>query len=189
MGLSSGELCSTWFFNQYHFPVDRGSSQFSQDKIIKQPIEVSSFQGHNTFILGFVNLGLTVELIWAAHPFHVIDSQITYHLLLDRPWIHHNKAVPSTYHQCLKVVWKGKRVNIDATESLFLREDAHLSEATYFDELVDNDEVAPAKPRGTPLPEWYDLEKEEPRVDNSAFTSTGRQRKGRQNKQGNKSTR
>lgn len=37
-------------------------------KIIHQPIEVSSFRGHKTHTLGFVNPDLTVGSIRAAHP-------------------------------------------------------------------------------------------------------------------------
>lgn len=82
----------------------------SKERITKQSIEVWSFRGHNIYTLVFVDLDLTVRSIRATHKFHVINSQSTYHLLLGRPWIHHHKAVPSTYHQCLKEVRKEKRI-------------------------------------------------------------------------------
>lgn len=71
-------------------------------------------------------------------------------------------AVLSTYLQCLKVVWKGKRVHINATESLLQRDEAHFSKTAYFDELVEDGEVTPARPQGVPLPMWEELEGEEP---------------------------
>lgn len=86
-----------------------------RDKIVRQPMEVSSFRGHKTFTIGFVNLVLTVGPIRVAHPFQAIDLCMSYHVLLGRSWIHRNKTVPSTYHQ-----WK--RIHINATESSFQRE-------------------------------------------------------------------
>lgn len=68
-------------------------------------------------------------------------------------------------------------------------DEVHFSEAAYFDELAEDGEVAPARPRGTPLPKWEDLEEEEPRVDNSDFTSQVGRERGDKNKQGNKRTR
>lgn len=156
---------------------------FPREKIIRQPIEVSSSRGHKTYTLGFVNLDFAIGSIRAAYPFQVINSQTSYHILLVRPWIHRNKAVPSTYHQCLKVVWKSKRVYINATVSSFQRNETHFLEATYFDELAEAGEVAPSKPKGVPLWRWEDLERGDPRVDNSAYTSTGRPKKGRPSKQ------
>lgn len=47
--------------------------------------------------------------------------QTTYHLLLEWPWIHHHKFIPSTYHKWLQAIWKGKRVHINAIESPFQR--------------------------------------------------------------------
>lgn len=102
------------------------------DKIIRQSINVSSFRGHSTCTVGFVNLDLKVEPIRATHKFHVIDSQTTYHLLLGRSWIHNHKVVPTTYHQRLEAVWKGKRVHVSASESPFQRGEAHFLEAAYF---------------------------------------------------------
>lgn len=32
----------------------------------------------------------------------LLDKDLTYNILLGRPWIHEMQAVPSTYHQCLK---------------------------------------------------------------------------------------
>lgn len=105
-----------------------------------------------------MNLDIKVGTVRAAHPFQVIDSRTSYHLLLRRPWIHRNKAVQSTYHQCLKAVWIGKRVHINATESPFQRDEAHFLEATYFDELAEDNEAVPSKPKGVPLPRWEGFE-------------------------------
>lgn len=101
--------------------------------------------------------------IWGAHPFQVIDFQTSYHILLARPWIHRNKAMPSTYHQCLKAVWKGKRVHINATESPFQRDKAYFLEAIYFDELAEAREAAPSRSKGVRFSRWEDLEGGDPK--------------------------
>lgn len=68
----------------------------SRDSLQRQPIEVSGFGGNFTQTFGFVNLDSTIGLIKAA--------RTAYHLLVGLPWIHPNKLVSSTYHQCLKAI-------------------------------------------------------------------------------------
>lgn len=138
------------------------------EKIQKQQFEVSSFNGSRTYTIGSISLDLTVGPIRAAHRFHVIDTQTSYHLLLGRPWIHRYKAVPSTYHQCLKAVWKGKKVLINATNIPFTRDEAQFSEAQYFDELAEDGEAIIVRPRGVQLSAWEDLEGNEPKYNSSA---------------------
>ena len=43
---------------------------------------------------------------------HVLDLDFPYNILLGRPWIHTLKAVPSTYHQCLKFPHQGREDTI-----------------------------------------------------------------------------
>src|ERR1700734_2621123 len=35
---------------------------------------------------------------------YVIDAEMSYNMLLGRPWIHANWIVPSTLHQCFKYI-------------------------------------------------------------------------------------
>lgn len=44
----------------------------------------------------------------------VLDLNLSYNILLGRPWIHKMQAVPSTYHQCVKFPHKGKEIIIIA---------------------------------------------------------------------------
>lgn len=55
-------------------------------------------------------------------------------------------------HQCLKVALKGKKIHVNASECPFQQERVHFLEATFFEELAENGEVALARPRGVPLP-------------------------------------
>ena len=49
--------------------------------------------------------------------FQVLDIPLAYNILLGRPWIHEMRAVPSTYHQCVKFPFHGSEVTIPATTS------------------------------------------------------------------------
>ena len=89
----------------------------------------------------------------------MIDAEVSYHLLLGRPWIHKSYVVPSTLHQCVKAIRGKKEVFIPATKALFLQEEAHWVETTFFDDIYEGiDEV---RPRGITLitpEEDYDME-------------------------------
>ena len=50
---------------------------------------------------------------------HVLDLDLPYNILLGRPWIHILKAVPSTYHQCLKFPHQGREVTIPGDPNPF----------------------------------------------------------------------
>lgn len=58
----------------------------------------------------------------------------------------------STYHQCLKAIWEGKKVHFNVTKSLFQRDEAHFLEAAHFDEVAEEGEVTSVRPLGVPLP-------------------------------------
>ena len=51
--------------------------------------------------------------------FCVMDSLSCYNIILGRPWIHDMKAVPSTYHQCIKIPtpWGVVKVESDQQEA------------------------------------------------------------------------
>lgn len=44
----------------------------------------------------------------------MLDKELTYNILLGRPWIREMQAEPSTYHQCLKFPFNGQAVTIAA---------------------------------------------------------------------------
>lgn len=95
----------------------------------KQSFEVSIFNGDQTSTIGFVNLNLTVGQIRAPFHFYAIDSQTSYHLLLGRSWSHRYKAIPSTYPQCLKAIWKRKDIGCLSNGTKYIS-------AYYFNELA-----------------------------------------------------
>lgn len=49
----------------------------------------------------------------------VLDLDLPYNMILGRPWIHAMKAVPSTYHQCLKYPYNGTKITIPGDPNPF----------------------------------------------------------------------
>lgn len=58
-----------------------------------------------------VLLSIRVGLVERDVTFQVLDLPLSY-ILLGKPWIHKMKAVPSTYHQCLKFPYNKVEVSI-----------------------------------------------------------------------------
>ena len=81
-------------------------------RIAGAPIEVFGFAGIHECTIGSIQLVLKVGPIVALTRFHVIDSPVSYHALLGRPWLHKYKLVPSIYHQCVKGRFNGKPIRI-----------------------------------------------------------------------------
>lgn len=86
--------------------------------------------------MGFVNLN--IYTIRGAHKFYVISSQTTYHL--------HSEALdtsPEGYPLYLSLPFEGyvKESSHQCGGSIFQRDEAHFSEAAYFDELIEDGEV------------------------------------------------
>ena len=68
--------------------------------------------------------------------FQVIDGKPSYHILLGHPWIHLHHNVPSTWHQCVKSSFRGKDIEVLVITAPFDASEAHLVDATMFDEFT-----------------------------------------------------
>ena len=67
-------------------------------RILGAPVERTGFGGAAESIEGYVQLALKEGPIIALMWFHVINSEVSYHILLGRPWLHKHHLIPSTYH-------------------------------------------------------------------------------------------
>ena len=77
---------------------------------------------------------------------YVIDADISYNLLLGRPWIHANWIVPSTLHQCFKYV------EDDATvRTVFAEKQPFKGVENYFTDALLYQEASGTP--GEPLPD------------------------------------
>nr|POE53131.1 hypothetical protein CFP56_13674 [Quercus suber] len=66
---------------------------------------------------------------------HMMDGDTLYHVILGRPWLNAHRVVASTYHQCVKAIWRGRLVTIEFTRMSFDRVELHYAEATLYQEF------------------------------------------------------
>ena len=69
--------------------------ELASRKILGAPIEITGFGGSIESTEGYVQLALRVGPIVALTRFHVINSEVSYHVLLGQPWLHNHRLIPS----------------------------------------------------------------------------------------------
>ena len=121
-------------------------------------MEVTGFGGRGEYTAGHIQLWLKVGPIASLARFHVVRTEVSYHVLLGRPWLHKHRLVPSTYHQCVKGRLNGKMIRIAANPSPFEQAEAHLVETMFYDQWAPFGENVVAKPQGTFVPRWKDVQ-------------------------------
>ncbi|PIN13722.1 hypothetical protein CDL12_13655 [Handroanthus impetiginosus] len=96
--------------------IDGGSAvnimSKSTMKRLKIPVEdlspsrltIQGFNQDGQRAIGMIRLNLMIGELKVSTLFHVIDARTFYYLLLGRPWLHENRVIPSTLHQCFKYV-------------------------------------------------------------------------------------
>ncbi|XP_070020850.1 uncharacterized protein [Nicotiana sylvestris] len=82
--------------------------------------------------IGAIRLEITIEDMQSSAWLHVIDGKTSYNVLLGRPWIHENKVVPSTYHQCLKYYEGEVKKKIVADDESFTEAESHFANAKFY---------------------------------------------------------
>ena len=73
-------------------------------------------------------------------------------------WLHKHRLVPSIYHQCVKGRLNGKMIRVAANPSPFEQTEVHLVETMFYDQWAPSGENVVAKPRGTFVPRWKDVQ-------------------------------
>ena len=109
-------------------------ARISKRKIQECPMEVIGFGGMGEYTVGHIQLWLKVGPITSLARFHVVKTEVLYHVLLGRPWLHKHRLIPSTYHQCVKGRLNGRMIRIVANPSLFEQAEAHLIETMFYDQ-------------------------------------------------------
>jgi len=61
-------------------------------------MEVMGFRGRGEYTIGHIQLWLKLGPIASLTRFHVVKTEVSYHILLGRPWLHKHRLIPSTYH-------------------------------------------------------------------------------------------
>ena len=125
-------------------------------RILGAPMEIIGFRGSEESTKGYVQLALRVGPIVALTRFHVINLEVSYHVLLGHLWLHKHCLIPSIYHQCVKGRLNRRPVRIPANHNPFSQEEVNFVETMFYNELEPDDEnLAPGTP-GAPI-----LEEEE----------------------------
>ena len=66
---------------------------------------------------------------------HVMDDNVLYYVILGHLWLNAHKAMASTYHRCVKTVWRGRLVTIEATRMPYDSAELHYAEVALYQEL------------------------------------------------------
>ena len=88
-------------------------------RIMGAPMEITGFGGSVESTEGYVQLALRVGSIMALTRFHVINAEVSYHVLLGPPWLYKHRLIPSTYHQCIKGRLNRRPMRIPANRNPF----------------------------------------------------------------------
>ncbi|XP_075645316.1 uncharacterized protein LOC142616303 [Castanea sativa] len=130
-------------------------------RILGAPIEITGFGGSAESTEGYVQLALRVGPIVALTIFHVINSKVSYHVLLGRPWLHKYRFIPSTYHQCIKGRLNGRPIRIPANLNPFSQGEVNFVETMFYDKLEPNNESPTLGTLRAPVLEEEEEEEEE----------------------------
>ena len=120
-------------------------------------MEVTGFGGKGEYTIGHIQLWLKVGPIASVVCFHMVKTEVSYHILLGRPWLHKHRLVPSTYHQCVKGILNGKMIQIAANPSPLEQAEAYLVETMFYNEWAPSGESSMSKPQDTFILRWEDV--------------------------------
>ena len=87
-----------------------------------------------------MSLDLRVGPIRARTLMHMMDGDTSYHVILGHPWLNAHRALASTYHQCVKAIWRGRSLTIEATKIPFDRVELHYAEVALYQEFEPEEE-------------------------------------------------
>ncbi|XP_074305901.1 uncharacterized protein LOC141641124 [Silene latifolia] len=92
---------------------------FTEKDLSKKVVPLVGFSGETKHSLGEIVIPTYAGGVNKQVRYLVIDGPSTYNVILGRPWIHEMKAIPSTYHQCLKfpTPWGVQEIRGDQEEA------------------------------------------------------------------------
>ncbi|XP_074352622.1 uncharacterized protein LOC141691763 [Apium graveolens] len=70
----------------------------TESDMIKKSITLVGFSGEIKHTLGEITLPTYAQGVNLLDKFCIIDMDLSYNIIMGRPWIHNLKAVSSTYH-------------------------------------------------------------------------------------------
>lgn len=97
-----------------HILIDRGSAinilpkmkmrqlGLTMEELSHSRLVIQGFNQVGQRTICMIHLELIIGELTRNFLFHVIDAKTTYNMLSGHPWIHGNRIVLSTLHQCFK---------------------------------------------------------------------------------------
>ncbi|WZZ78644.1 hypothetical protein YC2023_099216 [Brassica napus] len=90
-----------------------------QSEIVKYPSPLLGLSGETTMAYGSINLAVKAGTVTRVTEFLVVDRPASYNVIMGMPSFNTMRAIPSTYHLCLKfatpngveVIWGNPRVS------------------------------------------------------------------------------
>ncbi|XP_048622695.1 uncharacterized protein LOC106349815 [Brassica napus] len=88
-------------------------------EIVENPSPLVGLSGEATIAFGSINLAVKAGTMTKVLEFLVVDRPASYNVIMGTPWLNSIRAIPSTYHLCLKfptlnrikVIWGNPRVS------------------------------------------------------------------------------
>ena len=115
-------------------------------------MEVIEFGGRGKYTIGHIQLWLKVGPIVYLADFHLVKTEVSYHVLRGRPWLHKHRLVPSTYHQCVKGRLNDRMIRIAANPSPVEQAEAHLAKSMFYDQWAPSGESSVLRAQSTFMP-------------------------------------
>ena len=106
--------------------LDISIKELSSNKLVMHGFNQGAQQAICT-----VCLEIAIGDLQTSAIFHVMDSSTTYKMLLGCPWIHENRVVTSTLHQCFKF-YKQRIRKVDADTKSFSESELHFVDAKFY---------------------------------------------------------
>ena len=123
--------------------------EIPEKKLVPHNLQLTTFALSSFTTKGHVYVDLQIGPLRATTNFYMIDADVSYHMLLGRPWIHKNYAIPSILYQRLKAIKGKKEILIPSMKAHFSQEEVYQIEATFFDDI--SDELIKSRPRRVAL--------------------------------------
>ena len=130
----------------------------SEGKIQGCLVEVIGFGRRGEYTVSHIQLRLKMGPIATLACFHVVKTEVSYHILLGRPWLHKHQLVSSTNHQCMKGRLNGRMIWIVANSSPFELVESHLVKTMFYDEWAPSGKSSVFRPQDTFIPRWEDIQ-------------------------------
>lgn len=81
-----------------------------ENKIQGYSMMVTGFGGKGEYRAGYIQLWLKVGTIASLAHFHMVKTEVSYHILLGWPWLHKHRLILSMYPQCIKGRLNGRMI-------------------------------------------------------------------------------